>query len=283
MKILPINNTNTGKPVFKSCTRAYYPIAIKKTVDCFGKDVVRTSTNILREDLEWNVLMKFIKQHFADKEKVNVYSLAASDGSEAYSFVVSVLDWLPQELHNKFLPVFASDIDKEVINSANTGRINLYSAEIYRAEHYHGINTDKYFNEPKASVMLKGDYISESDYISSYKVADIVRNSVKFKQSDILTELNNIKDEGNTIVMCRNVFPYLNAGYTEKILTAAKNKLKEGSLFIIGDFDITVGIDGKIAQNGFFQPLFNGSYISGDIIFERGSTKDITDKLIRYI
>ena len=282
MKILPINSTDTRKPVFKSCTRAYNPI-ILKSADCFEKDIVRTSTNILREDLEWNVLMKFIKQHFANKEKVNVYSLAASDGSEAYSFVVSVLDWLPQELHNKFLPVFASDIDKEVINSAKSGRINLYSAEIYRAERYYGINTNKYFTEPKASVFLNGDYISESEYVSSYKVADIVRNSVKFKQSDILTELNNIKDDGNSIVMCRNVFPYLNKEYTEKIINTAKHNLKEGSLFIIGDFDLTVGTDGKLAKNGFFQPLFNGSFISSDIIFERGSSKDITDKLIRYI
>ena len=282
MNILPVNNINPRKPVFKSCTRIYYPNKLK-TIDCFEKNFVRTSTNIFRGDLDWNKFMKFIQQHFAGKEKVNMYSLAASDGSEAYSFAISVLDRFPKNLHDKFLPVYASDIDNEVINSAKKGRINLYRAEMFRAEHYHDIDIHKYFSEPKASVILKGDYESESDYLSSYKVADIVRDAVKFKQSDILEELNNIKDEGNSIVMCRNVFPYLNKEYTEKIINTAKNKLKEGSLFIIGDFDLTVKIDEKIAQNGFFQPLFNGGFISSDIVFERGSLENLTDKLIRYI
>ena len=269
MNVLPINNINTRKPVFKSCFRLYNPKTIKN-VDCFGKDFVRTTTKLYREDLDWNTFIKYIQYNFADKEKVNVYSLASSDGSEAYSFAISVLDKIPKNKQSKFLPVYASDIDKEVIKSAQKRRINLDKIEIFRAENYYGVNLHKYIEKPGVSVFIKGDGMSDTDYLSSYELKDNVKKAVKFKISDILKELNNIKDDGNTIVMCRNVFPYLNAEYTEKVLDAAKNKLKHGSLFIIGDYDLMAKIDYMMPENGFFKPFYNGSIIEGNTIYQRG-------------
>ena len=253
MRISKINTIQTNKPVFKSCFRQYIPRSNK---NFFGNSVIRTSTNVLREDLSWNDLAKYVISHFNCKNKINTYSLASSDGSEAFSYVVSIMENSLSSANSKFFPVKASDIDKEVLKTAKSGRINVYGIEFAMAARLFGIDLTKYLKGKDVSVMINGDIISESDTISSYTVVPEIKNKVEFKQSDILTELKNLKDEGNSVVLCRNVFPYLSYKYVDEVIKTAKEKLNSGSLFVIGNFDRESRyIDQKLLDNGFFNPL----------------------------
>ena len=278
MRITPINNTQYHKTKFGSCFRTYAPKTIK-TLDTFDKGIVRTSTNLFRDDLDWLGLIKYIKTHFTNKSKVNMYSLASSDGSEAYSLAISIKEKMEHDNQEKFLPITACDIDKEVINVANKRRINIYNIEFFMAEKNYDINIEKYFKNKSVSVMINNDITSESDTISSFEPIKELQDAVKYKNIDILTALNELEDDGNTVILCRNVFPYLSINYTDKVIQSARNKLKDGSLFIIGDYDGYTDIEEKLAKNGFFQPILNNGSIYSCNIFQRGSYKEITNKL----
>lgn len=277
MKIISVNTIQSNKPAFGSCFRFYIPKAEK--YNCFESNLVRNSTNVFREDLDWVVLVQYLKTHFADKEKVNSYSLACSDGSEAYSFAISILELMPQKLQYKFFPIIASDIDEEIIKIAKSGRININNIEFLMSERHTNIDIGKYFKDRDISIMVKNDIISETDTISSYVPIKKIKEVVQFKKSDILTELQNIKDNGNSVIMCRNVFPYLNSKYIDEIIKAAKNNLKDGSIFIIGDYDGGTGIEEKLLCNGFFQPLLDNNFIHGNNVFQRKTSDEIKNKL----
>ena len=279
MKIIPINNNGINNLAFGSCFRVYSPKAIKNAGNCFGKDKIRTSTNIFREDLDWYALIQYIHSHFADKEKVQVYSLACSDGSEAYSFAMSVLEYIPKKYRSKYLPVNACDIDREIVKSAAKRRINIDNIEFLISEKYGNVKIGKYFCDQKEIVSIKQNITSDIDKAFSYRPVKDLREAVLFKCSDILTELKNIKDNGNSIIFCRNVFPYLSKRYADAVAETAGEKLKNGSLFIIGDYDAYADIDNKLDKNGFFQPSINNRFLHGNNIFQRGSSEEITKRL----
>ena len=269
MKIMPVNTYQTKQPNFQSCFRVYASKSLKNN-KCFGTDTVRTSTNLFREDLDWFGLAKFIRYHFADKKKVNIYSMACSDGSEAYTMAISLFENMSEDIQAKFLPIIASDIDKKVLDLAVKGRINIEAIEFLGPERIYNCRLDKYFKNPRATVMLEGDVISDSDTMLSYQPIYKLACAVKFHQSDILTELNKIQDDGNSVVMCRNVFPYLSEAYTDEIVQTAKNKLKKGSLFVTGDYDAySKNLDVKFLNNDFCQTLLMKSrFIDCSNIFE---------------
>lgn len=265
MKISSVNNIQNKQPVFNSCFRRYSYFS--KPFEHFAKTVIRNSTNFFREDLNWNDLTKYIIEHFKDIKKVNAYSLACSDGSEAYSYAISIMENVPKALYSKFFPVQACDIDKEVLKIANSGRINADSMEFALISKNYNILMDEYLKDRDVSILINGDDISGTDEIHSYKIAPSLKNSVEFKQSDILTELKKLNDEGNSVIMCRNVFPYLSYGYVDEVLRTAKSKIKSGSLFVIGDYDKSRNIGEKLLSEGFFNPLKNNEQNS--LIFER--------------
>ena len=274
MKILPVNTVYNNKNTFKSSFRVYYPDNYKK-YDFFNTNLIRTSTNIFREDLEWDKLVKFMKHHFADKEKVNSYVLACSDGSEAFTYAISLMEGLPPEVQKKYFPIKASDIDEEILKIAKEGRINIYPIEFLLAENVSEVDLSKYMTDKSVSKLIKGDEVSETDEISSYKVKQELLNSIEFKNSDILTELKNLKDEGNSVILCRNVFPYLKPSYVDKVILTAQEMLKVGSLFIIGHYDEYAKIEEKLLNNGFFKPIINCQNI-----FMRGDVTNLYKRLL---
>ena len=91
----------------------------------------------------------------------------------------------------------------------------------------------------------------------------------------MFNELEKIKDEGNSIVMCRNVLPYLKNDYVQKIIETARDVLRDGSLFITGNYDRMIDIDIKLKDNGFYQPSVNHHNI-----FMRGDIGEMTKRLL---
>ena len=273
MNILPINNTNN---TFKSCFRKY-PCKNRTTNDFkdFAMPFILTSTNIFREDMDWKNLVKYILFHFADKKKIQSFSLGCSDGSEAYTYAISLMEKIPESAFNKYFPITAVDIDSTIIELANKRRINLFDMEFYYASKLYNINLEDYFKKISDNpVTIENDNLSDLPRIALYEPIEELKNNVLFKHSDILTELKNIKDEGNSVVMCRNVLPYLSMDYVTQLVKTAKENLKDGSLFIIGDYDRRSNIEELLEKNGFFRPLINQNNV-----FQRGNVKELTDKL----
>ena len=73
---------------------------------------------MFRSDIEWNLFSHFVEKKFENVDKVNVYDFGCSDGSEAYTFLISLLDFCNSGTAKKFVPIKAYDIDKEAIRRA---------------------------------------------------------------------------------------------------------------------------------------------------------------------
>ena len=228
------NNThyknNTHMPAsFKSNSRTYksnYPADSKMAGEPFK---VKCFTFSMRGTIDWNYFPHVLDDKFKNKEKVNVYSLGCSDGSEAYSFAISFLEELRPDRAKKFLPILASDKDDVIIDFAQQGFWNLaeYESKSEKLKNYIKPHSEKmHIPDDEADIETK-----------TYVVDDTLRKSVVFEKGLILDKLNSIEDDSNTVVLCKNVFLYMTLSEIAQVAKIAGEKLKKGSLFIIGESD----------------------------------------------
>lgn len=222
-----------------------------ETIDAFVSNKIKTNTYALREDLYWDNLARQMNVTFRNKEKVNVFSLACSDGSEPYSLAIALVEELGmlKTKPDKFFPILASDKRAELIEKNKKGLWNLKKGDLRRFEGY-GYYPFSYVEESKEKLKLLNDQIG--DETVTYKVKNKLREKVKFSRATIQDRLNMIDDDSNTVILCRNVLPYLNdERKVFEVAELASKKLKEGSLFVIGFYDCQTGIEEYLSKLGF--------------------------------
>lgn len=253
------NNLYYKKPstkvTFSSGTREYKNTIVSGNT----RKVVLTTTWMFR-DLDWGSFAKFLDKNFCDKSKVNIYSLASSDGSEAYTCAIAIKECIPSNRQKKFFPIRAYDIDDEILSVARSGRINLFPADrstVAKFVESHdwkryltntGLN--KYFKDKAEPIFVQNNSLAHNTY--SYRVADSLLNKVTFQKFDIMDRVSSLKDDGNTVLLCRNIFPYLGEWQGVRLIDTIGEKLKKGSLLVIGDYDYrNPSIDIHIELAGF--------------------------------
>ena len=190
------------------------------------KMVVSNSTNFFRKDISWNNLGKIFRKQFP-KGNVKIYDFACSDGSEAYSIIIALMEQLGQKEAKRFLPIIASDVDEEIIRMANSGKIGVRADELPKIEDMikkGGI--EKYFIVHKTG----------SGYVLSPK--EILSKNVVFKKETISKGLDEVNKDENNIIFCRNFWKYLSFNEMSEASWKLKEKLNDKTLVAIGDFDI---------------------------------------------
>ena len=74
----------------------------------------------------------------------------------------------------------------------------------------------------------------------------------------MLKKLLELEDNSNTVLMCRNVLAYFESYEIENFVRIVSNKLKSGSLFIIGDHDTRISnIQNSLDKYGFEEVMKN--------------------------
>ena len=112
-------------------------------------------TRLFRDDLEWDKLAKYEIDHFKNKAKVNIVMFAASDGSEAYSKIISLFTTAKNNI-NKFFPIKAYDIDDEILTVAKSGYIQADDMDICEAT-LRANNVDDFFEKTNKKIKIKND------------------------------------------------------------------------------------------------------------------------------
>ena len=254
---LPEYNKISNNKSFGSTSRYY---KTKNNVE------IGTNTWFFREDLDWNYFAAYSIAHFKEKEKVNVIQLACSDGSEAYTTILSFINNKNEDF-SKFFPIQAFDIDNEVIKAAKSGCINIKQRDYTRLS-ANSVYIPKYFKPAAAKLVIPNDgadilfYNNPQFYTKpkTYKVCDELTNKVNFNRADMFNVLRNIKDDSNTIVFCRNVFAYLPAEKTKEFVEILSKQLKKNSLFVSGSLDSeNTLLDYYLSNNGF-KKIMNNVY-----------------------
>lgn len=215
---------------------------------------IRTTTNPFREDVNWKQLAEYEKILFQDKKKVNVVQFAASDGSEAYTKIITLLE---SQAGDKFFPIEAYDIDPEIVKAANSGKLNLYKVDRLSLQDKVP-NPKKYFSKSKDSLEIQNNVTIPTGNTITVKAKNILRKRVNFAEGDMFKIIKNLKDESNTILLCRNILGYFDDKKISEFVKNAANKLKQGSLFIIGSYDTKhSSINSILIKNNFLEVTKN--------------------------
>jgi len=192
----------------------------------------KQNTTDVRDDLNLDKFTKKIINNFKNKPKVNIYSLACSDGTEPYAVAIKLLKKIKPKQKEKFFPIHASDIDPFMIDDCcKSGLIGLLPEDI---EKIGTKNLDRFLSPSDKALPCPPQWGMEN--IKNYEVSEELKNAVEFKVGDMFKEIRAIKDEGNSVFICRNVLPHLKEYYFG-IISLVSERFKDGSLFVIGDYD----------------------------------------------
>lgn len=226
MRINSINYYSSAyKPVFKSSDYEFHD---NET----GEVINRSTTNFFRKDLQCDKLTNFLIKNYNDTNNVNIYCFGCSDGSEPYSIAISLIEKLGEVKAQKFFPIKAFDINEKIIHSAKSGFIKMDFWDEEEINKHTNNNLQKYFG-PQKFIRGADPYIP--DIIREVK--PILRNAVAFNLGDIKEKINIIEKE-NSVILCRNFWPYIE-NYSEKIDVFMKlnKQIGSNSFLIIGQFD----------------------------------------------
>lgn len=233
MIISPIQTYKYSRvPSFNSNCRSIY--------DKQGNLLYKTTTCFFREDLHWDSFVKLLNQKYKMAEKVNIINHACSNGQEPYSLVIKLIQHLGKDAE-KFFPIQAKDFDSYNIENAKKGLIGINFNDIYQVNSGTKNNITQFFKYEKS-------YNSINDLTLVPK--DNIKNKVIFSQSDILKDLEQ-KQPDNTVILCRNFWPYLSAKTREKLASLLAKNIGTNSLVAIGSFDCSKDILHLLEKRGF--------------------------------
>lgn len=174
---------------------------------------------LMDEDVIPELIKKFGKN-------LKIWSAACSTGDEPYSLVMALSKHLPLEN----IKIFATDLDKQVIEKA---KIGLYSEKSIVS-----VPDD-----------LKKKYFTQVG--PSYKIAEEIKERVVFKEHNLL------KDPYPTechLIVCRNVLIYFTEEAKDEVFRKFNKSLAAGGVLFIGSTEQIISYKemGYERKNSFF-------------------------------
>ena len=139
-------------------------------------------------------------------QNLKIWSAACSTGDEPYSLVMALSRHLPL----RQIKIFATDIDKQVIEKAKLG--------LYNEKSIAGIPAD-----------LKAKYFTKVG--PSYKISDEIKARVEFKQHNLLKDTY---PTGQHMIVCRNVLIYFTDEAKDEVFRKFYQSLAQGGTLFIG-------------------------------------------------
>ncbi len=157
---------------------------------------------------QWEMMDKQVIPELISKfgKNLKIWSAACSTGDEPYSLVMALSRHIPLNM----IRIYATDIDKQVIQKAKAG---LYS--------------------PKSIASVPDDLKKKyfTDVGGAYQISDEIKSRVTFKEHNLI--LNDYQKDFNYIV-CRNVLIYFTEEAKEDVFKKFYDSLTPGGVLFIG-------------------------------------------------
>ncbi len=192
-----------------------------------GQIYNRHKTQWARNDLDWGKFQQYLKQKYKAINNVDIIIFGCSTGEEAYTMAI-ILDKLYPNSKPK---IKAFDIDEETIKKCNVNKNHGIAIDEYELDGFEcRLNMEhneicRYFQE----VPFK--------YKNYYKLNNDILQSVEFKKANIITSLDIISSSRPTILMARNMWPYINPQFYQEFADKLYEKMSPNSIVVIGRFD----------------------------------------------
>lgn len=188
-----------------------YVALIRKDKEKFDQFINFLTINVsefYRNPDQWKILENEVFPGLIQKfgKNLKIWSAACSTGDEPYSLVMALSRHLP--LAN--IRIIATDIDKQVIDTARMG--------LYNEKSIAGVPDD-----------LKSKYFTKVG--SSYQISDEIKKRVEFKEHDLLKDSY---PSGCHLIVCRNVVIYFTEEAKDEIYKKFYQSLLPGGALFIG-------------------------------------------------
>ncbi len=170
-------------------------------------------TGFFRNPDVWAGIREILRALSANREMVHVWSAACADGREPYS--VSMLAHADPRIDASSIHVLGTDISASALQTARTG---VY--EEPRTANFH--DQLDVLNGYTRFVDVDG---------RRYEMGSAVRNAVDFERHDLI---NDDPKSGFDLVICRNLFIYIDNEYKESMLRTIAHSLRPEGYLVIG-------------------------------------------------
>ena len=198
-----------------------YLRAHPEEVNQLAKDLLITVTDFFREPEAWEQLrhlaIRPLVEHKDGNDSIRVWTPGCATGEEPYSVAMLLLEELQRVGKNCPLQVFASDIDKDAISHARTGRyLKSIAADV-------------------SPERLKRFFTLE-DGDEYYYVNKMVREAIVFADQNLLADPPFSRLD---LLCCRNLLIYLKPDVQEKVIALFHFVLREGGVMFLGSAETT--------------------------------------------
>jgi len=208
-----------------------YVALLKNDKEAFEEFVSYLTINVsefYRNPEQWELMDKEIFPELISKfgKNLKIWSAACSTGDEPYSLVMALSKHVPINQ----IKIYATDIDKQILEKAKLGLYSAKSIENVPAEF-----KKKFFTE------IGG----------SYKISDEIKSRVEFKQHNLLkdpypTDLN--------MIVCRNVLIYFTEEAKDEVFRKFNSCLVSKGILFIGSTEQIINYKeiGYQRKNSFY-------------------------------
>ncbi len=246
-----------------------------------GKIFTRPTTEMFRGDLDWKYFANYIQERFQGINKVNTYVYACSNGSEAYSMSILLQEKFKGGAQ-KFFPIIAKDIDEQRIqkNIKNQAENNIETINgtksINDIFHLRTKEKEKYFYDWY-------EELQDTAALSKEKLTEQTAAPVKFSYGNILEDIKNIDSKRPSIIMCRNMWPYVDPDEYQTFANELYHRLAPGSVVVLGEYDFD-GEKGRKDSDKFPKALYDAGFknpgdfviFNNNFIFEKNEGQNNT-------
>lgn len=188
-----------------------YVQALKTDRSMFEEFVNYITINVsefYRNPDQWKLLDQQILPELIQKfgKNLKVWSAACSTGDEPYSLVMALSRHIPLSQ----IRIFATDLDKQVIQKAKVG--------LYAEKSIVSVPED-----------LKRKYFTKVG--NSYQIADAIKQRVEFREHNLLRDTY---PTGCHLIVCRNVLIYFTEEAKDSVFRKFQKALEPGGILFIG-------------------------------------------------
>lgn len=183
---------------------------IKSNKDKFEEFVAYLTINVSefwRNPEQWKILEEKVIPDLIKLPSIKIWSAACSTGDEPYSLAMLLLKHVPITR----IKIIATDIDKQVLATANSGMYNDKSIK--------GLPED-----------LKKKYFEKiSD--TAYQISPELKKCIEFKEHNLLRDPYPTNLD---LIVCRNVLIYFTEEAKSEIYKKYNASLKPGAILFLG-------------------------------------------------
>lgn len=195
------------------------------------------TTEFMREDFDVDGIINLMNQLYKDEPKLNVLFYACSVGKEVYAFDLRLKSFF-KGLQGKEYSLIAKDINPNLVLKAKRGVYKITDKEEEKLLFASNNNLYRYID------------IIDDGLEKFAKIRDALKTNVHFATADICKDIDNIADD-TKVLIARNFWQYINPKEQIKLAEKISKKLKQNSLFVLGEFDKIYGLDRLLKQRGF--------------------------------